>query len=187
MNLKIEKIISSGDGIGWTDGKTFFAPYTIPGEEIRILKAKKDRSFYRVEQFELISESKWRRDAVCPSFGLCGGCMFLHVDYEYQKEIKKSILKELFAQKKLKAPDEIEFISPGEFGVRTRAKVTVEKNKPSFKKRFSHKNIPFDNCPLIHPELNKIISKECKKEKKEAKFSLNIQTVQRSSFQDMTP
>lgn len=157
--MKIEKIISSGDGIAWDDNKTYFVPFTLPGEEISVIRSRKDRSFYRVEEFSFNKSSPFRREPVCPNFGVCGGCSFLHIDYGYQKEIKLLILEEFFKKEKM---DNFpaSFFSVDEFGARNRAKICISNGKPSFFKRFSHDPVFFKKCPLISPELNDIIQKD---------------------------
>jgi len=160
MKLTVEKIISSGDGIGWADGKTFFVSYVIGGEEIEIIDYAKEKSYYRVTDYKLIKKSPQRRKPPCPNFTICGGCQFLHINYSHQKEIKIEILKELFKQKKIAVPEKISFITNGEFHQRTRAKIAVKDGLPAFKKRKEHSNITFKNCMLLHKEFNDLLVKQ---------------------------
>ncbi len=176
MLLKIEKIISSGDGIGWLDGKTFFIPYSIPGELIEITACHKEKSYFKVTEFSIIEKSPFRRNPPCPNFTICGGCSFLHIAYANQAEIKKKILFELFKQKKTELLKEPGFVSIGEFNNRTRAKVSFLDNMPGFKKHGSNEHVPFQFCPLLHPELNNIIVDNRQKLKNEVQIEYSVST-----------
>ncbi len=170
MQLELAKIISSGDAIGWAENKTFFISGVLPGETIEFKDFYKEKSYYRPHNFRIIRQSPQRRKPICPLFGVCGGCSFLNMNYQFQAETKISIFKELILQQKLDIK-EVLFRSEGEFNQRTRAKIIVTNRQPSFRKKMSHETITFENCPLIHPELNKIMTSACKN----MKNGLNIQ------------
>ncbi len=175
MKLKIKKIISSGEGIGWAENKTFFVPFVLPEEEIEVIDYKKEKSFFRVTDFKLLKTSKKRRKPVCKNFTKCGGCSFLHIDYKFQLEIKKQILFETFKQNKIELKIEPEILFLDEFGYRTRAKINFIEKKPAFRERFSHKFVPFENCPLLFPKLNEAILNDAKKDKKgEVQYEYSI-------------
>ncbi len=155
--VTIGKIISSGEGIGWSDGVTYFVPGVIPGETVEILAARPVRRARRAAEFRVVEPSPLRREPPCPLFGRCGGCDLLHMPYELQRETKLLILRDLFGQQKATLAVEPAFIPLPEFGLRTRTKVRILDGLPTFSRRASHERIPFDRCPLIHPALNGII------------------------------
>ncbi len=177
MKLKIEKVISSGDGLGWAEGKTFFVPYTIPGELISFDSFQKEKSHFRVSDFDVVEPSLRRRGPVCPLFTRCGGCSLLHMDYLAQVDVKKSILEDLFRQKGDAIGVPVEFLSIGEFGTRSRAKVSIREGLPGFRRRMSHEHVPFESCPLMHPELNRVVRENAEGfGDAEVQFELSVDT-----------
>jgi len=157
LRITIEKVISSGDGIGWGDGKTYFVPGTLPGELVEIVSVDRVRRAFRATDFRIVAPSADRCEPACPLFGRCGGCDFLHMTYPAQVAAKRSIVAELFRQNGRTIPFEPRFVSIGQFGLRTRAKVHIVGGRPAFTRRASHELVPFTDCPLLHPGLNKII------------------------------
>lgn len=96
INLKIESCSSNGSGIGRHDGMAIFVPATAVGDEItaHILKIKKTYAFAKVES--VIIPSKDRIEPECPVYIKCGGCVFSHMSYDAEKEIKENHVKECF-------------------------------------------------------------------------------------------
>ncbi|MBO4710303.1 class I SAM-dependent RNA methyltransferase [bacterium] len=149
--VKIAKIISNGCGIGWADGKTFFVPYTLSGETVRIKSAVKEKSFFYAEDFELLEASPERRKPLCRYYGICGGCSLQHASYPEQLRIKKLIFSELFKQNQITLDIDPIVITPGETGLRTRAKLFSFKGKPAYRKKRSSDFAQIENCPLLDP------------------------------------
>ena len=149
--VKIAKIISNGCGIGWGEGKTFFVPFTCPGETVRIKSAVKEKSFFYVEDFELLEASPERRKPLCRHYGTCGGCSLQHISYPAQLRIKKAIFSELLKQNQISLDVEPEVITPGELGTRTRAKFFALKGKPAYRRKRSSDFVRIGECPLLDP------------------------------------
>ena len=149
--VKIAKIISNGCGIGWADGKTFFLPYTCPGETVRIRSAQKEKSFFYSEDFELLEASPERRKPLCKYYGICGGCSLQHISYPAQLRIKKAIFLELLKQNQINCEIDPIVITPGETGLRTRAKLFSFQGKPAYRRKRSSDFVKIENCPLLDP------------------------------------
>ena len=149
--VKIAKIISNGCGIGWGEGKTFFVPFTCPGETVRIKSAVKEKSFFYVEDFELLEASPERRKPLCRHYGTCGGCSLQHISYPAQLRIKKAIFSELLKQNQISLDVEPEVITPGELGTRTRAKFFALKGNPAYRRKRSSDFVRIGECPLLDP------------------------------------
>lgn len=96
IKLNIDGCSSNGSGIGRHEGMAIFVPATAVGDEItaHILKVKKNYAFAKVE--EVLSASKDRIAPECPVYLKCGGCVFSHMKYDAEKEIKADHVRECF-------------------------------------------------------------------------------------------
>lgn len=149
--VRIAKIISNGCGIGWAEGKTFFVPYTLPGEIVKVKSALKEKSFFYVEDHELIGTSPERRKPFCKHYGICGGCLLQHASYPAQLRMKKAIFSELLKQNQIDLDIDPVVVTPGETGLRTRAKFFSLKGKPAYRRKRSSDFVQIDYCPLLDP------------------------------------
>lgn len=163
MKVEIVKIISNGYGLGWTEGKTVFVPFTISGETVEVKKMQKEKGHFVASEFELEHISKYRRQPICENYTICGGCSFQHISYPEQLSIKKEIFNELLKQNGIVLEVEPVLFSPGETGIRTRAKVFVTDGVPAFRAYRSNELIKFKNCPVLHPEFIEKIFDDAKR------------------------
>jgi 23S rRNA (uracil1939-C5)-methyltransferase len=92
--VKIEKIVSGGKGMGHLDGKVVFADYCAVGDTA-LIKAIKEKKSYILGEVVGIKEPSADRVALtqdefaCRYFTKCGGCSFWHVDYDTELNYKK--------------------------------------------------------------------------------------------------
>lgn len=90
IELNITAISSEGSGIGRTEeGLAVFVPMSAVGDSlrVRILKVKKTHAFGKIE--EILNPSQDRIEPECPVFRLCGGCVYSHITYEAEAQIKE--------------------------------------------------------------------------------------------------
>lgn len=174
--VKIEKIISNGYGIGWTEGKTWFVPYVIDGETVEVTQFTKVKKVFYADEFTITTPSNKRVEPICPNFTKCGGCDFLHIEYSHQLTLKKEILQDHFKQNGIESlmPEHIETVQPDGMANRTRAKLTLENGKGGFHGKRSHNLYPFDSCPLLHSDLNRVISSFAKNHSGEYRFEYSL-------------
>ena len=87
-----EDITNQGYGIVHIDAMTVFVFGLLPGEKakIRILKVLSRYAFGKIE--ERYTSSAHRQEPVCPAFGKCGGCAFLHMEYSASLKVKQDCL-----------------------------------------------------------------------------------------------
>lgn len=90
INLKITSATAEGSGVGKTeDGIAVFVPLSAIGDEleVRILKVKKTYAFGKIES--IITPSLFRIEPDCPYFSKCGGCVWRHISYDEECNIKQ--------------------------------------------------------------------------------------------------
>ena len=89
IQLTIEDMGVSGEGIGKAEGMTFFVKDALIGDHIRagITKLKKNYGYARL--LEILTPSPWRVQPRCPIHRQCGGCQIQALDYKKQLEFKQ--------------------------------------------------------------------------------------------------
>ncbi len=94
VQLKIEDLGTSGEGIGKADGYTLFVKDAIIGDvvEAKVTKAKKDYGFARL--MKVLSPSPDRVTPKCPLARSCGGCQIQEMAYPRQLIYKEDIVWE---------------------------------------------------------------------------------------------
>lgn len=152
----VKKIIQGGFGLAFHKGKTVFLPYAAPGDKLEFSVSKKKGNIIFGHIERIISPSRLRRDPECPNFGRCGGCDFLHLDYENEIEIKKEMVLETFERiGKIKADISTITKSPSRFGYRNHCIFrTDESGRPGFTMAETDNVIPFpEKGCLLLPEV----------------------------------
>ncbi|MBQ7447178.1 MAG: 23S rRNA (uracil(1939)-C(5))-methyltransferase RlmD [Eubacterium sp.] len=95
IEVTIEDIGTSGEGIGRADGAVLFVRDAVPGDHILagITKVKKTYAYARL--IRIITPSPDRVDPRCDYAGPCGGCQLQTLSYEKQLEYKIRKVKDV--------------------------------------------------------------------------------------------
>ncbi|MCD6379933.1 class I SAM-dependent RNA methyltransferase [bacterium] len=158
----VKKIIQGGLGLAFYEGRTVFLPYTAPGDKVEFSVAKEKGKvlFGRLEK--ILEPSNIRKPPECPNFSKCGGCHFLHLDYEDEIKIKKSMVLETLERiGKFKAVIDNIIVSPSRFGYRNNCIFRTDENgQPGFTMAETDKVIPFpkNGCLLLPKEMREAIA-----------------------------
>jgi 23S rRNA (uracil1939-C5)-methyltransferase len=154
----VEKLVYGGDGLARLDGRVVFAPFVLPGERIRAEAEQEKPGMLRARAAEVLAPAPQRVPAPCPYFGRCGGCHYQHAPYDYQLEVKRSILiEELRRLGKIEPPAEIEIVAGEPWGYRNRAQFHIENGRLGYREARSHKLCAIDRCPISSPKINEAI------------------------------
>jgi 23S rRNA (uracil1939-C5)-methyltransferase len=158
QNLTIDRLARGGSGVGRLtsgpkSGMVVFVPLTAPGDQIHFEIVSEKKSFCLGQLKEITSPSEFRRPADCEYFESCGGCTWLHVDYEEQVRQKKEILGGAFT--KIGFKDSFDFVpSPSEFGYRNRIQLEVREGVGHYHMRGSSELVPIKACKIADPAIN---------------------------------
>lgn len=89
IQVIIEDLSETGEGIGKTDGFTWFIKDTVIGDhvEAKAMKVKKNYGFAHLEQ--IIKPSESRITPLCPVAKQCGGCQLQSMSYEEELRYKE--------------------------------------------------------------------------------------------------
>ena len=163
FRVKTEGYTSSGDGVAKVDGHVIFVKGALDGEtcDIKILKAGKNVSYAKIES--IVSPSPHRALPECASFGKCGGCTLMHMDYDEELRYKKEIVND--ALQRIGGCDirvsEI-YASPDIAHYRNKVIYNIQADKTTglpvygFFRPRSHDVIPGDNCLIGFEEADRI-------------------------------
>ncbi|HEY2823565.1 MAG TPA: 23S rRNA (uracil(1939)-C(5))-methyltransferase RlmD [Candidatus Acidoferrum sp.] len=159
LQLSIEKLVYGGDGLAHADGNTVFAPYVLPGEEVRAsIKTKRNKLIWGKLE-EVTKPAPERQKALCPHFQTCGGCHYQHIPASNQVEFKESILRETLSRLgRIKWDGPIQIHTGEPFGYRNRAQWAFRDAKPMALGYFLPESsviVPIDVCPILSPMLHK--------------------------------
>ena len=90
FQVQIEDMSDTGEGIGKTDGFTWFVKDAVIGDvvEARVMKTKKSYGIARLIQ--VLEPSACRVTPRCPSARQCGGCQLQAMSYEEQLRFKEN-------------------------------------------------------------------------------------------------
>ncbi len=163
--VTIEKIISSGVGLARIDGKVCFVPDVLPQEAAEILIVKEKRDFFEGRVVKILKSSPHRVAPQCNHYTSCGGCNAQHMNYQYQLEIKRAILKEILERTARLSPEcidllepEVEPSQPWEYRNRTQLHGSQTGNYKGFYQRGSNRITSIEHCPVLVPVLQSFLT-----------------------------
>jgi 23S rRNA (uracil1939-C5)-methyltransferase len=173
FEVKIEKIVPGGYGLGFAEGRTVFVSLAAPGDLVRVRVREKKGKVVFAEIVEILQPSSERQTPPCVYFNRCGGCDFQQMNYPAQLRAKTAIVRDCLQRiGKINYEREIEIIaSPDDFNYRLRAQwhLDAPRRKIGYFKRHSHQIIDVEDCPILAPPL--------KAKLKEFRQSLNWQDL----------
>lgn len=152
VDLRIEKLVTGGDGLARDDQGACFVPRTAPGDLVRAAVVEQRRGYRRAELREVLEPGPDRQDAPCPHFADCGGCDLQHLAPAGQLAAKTGIVLECFQrQGKLDVAD---IMGPPVAGAPLgwRGSLRLHAHPTGFyglHRRGSHDVVPIGECPVM--------------------------------------
>jgi 23S rRNA (uracil1939-C5)-methyltransferase len=165
MQLKIEKLVYGGEGMGHADGVAVFVPFVLPGETVAVRLAAQKKKFARGRVEKLVESSPQRVAAPCPYFTRCGGCHYQHLPYDAQLAYKKEILVETLSRLggiHWEGPVAVHGSPP--FGYRNRAQWKVRAKDEDgaaigYLEAGSQSLCPVERCSILSPALESVLER----------------------------
>ena len=158
VKVTIESLAHDGRGVAHVDGKVIFIDEALPGEEVEFIYTESRKDYAEGKVVNLLSRAADRVDALCPHYGVCGGCSFQHVNSSAQIRIKQDLLAEQFKRiGKVAMPELWEPLEGPHWGYRRKARMGVKyvakKNRVlvGFRERRNPYLAEIDNCIVMHP------------------------------------
>lgn len=158
--LTADKMLSDGFAMARTDKGIVFVEGLLPGETGIVERNGKKGGIPFFKTTEVTTASEHRREPVCDKFGRCGGCNWLHMDYNFQVESKREILFDLMSRVgKIQDFPEPEIFTADEYAYRQRVqfKIDAKYGAVGFFQRNSNTVVSIDHCPLLTEPLNDLL------------------------------
>jgi 23S rRNA (uracil1939-C5)-methyltransferase len=156
--LTIEKLVYGGEGLARLEGKVVLTPFVLPGEVVRVEIERAKNDLWRGRLIEVLQPSPSRITPGCPYFQRCGGCQYQHMDYAFQLEQKRAILREVLLRVgKIEFAGDIGVISGDPWQYRNRVQLHIESGKVGYFGQGSRDLCAIDHCPIASPKLNETI------------------------------
>ena len=156
VELRIERLTASGDGLSHWEGQAVLVPRTAPGDTVQVRLTREGKQLYG-EGLSVVTPGPGRQTPPCPVADRCGGCDWMHLTPEAQLQAKvEQVVRTL----------ERAGIAPGSYGLRPplapppalgyrrRATLHVGRSGLHYFARGSHQPVPIQACPALVPALS---------------------------------
>lgn len=154
LRLTVTDMNNLGYGVGHADGLTVFVRGGVVGETVEAKIIKVTKTYLVALLVRVLSPSAHRREADCPSFPACGGCVYRHVTYAHELELKRAYVENAFRKAGVTAEVEAVRTAGSTEGYRNKAQYPILPEPASGKARIgffagaSHRLVPSDRCRL---------------------------------------
>ncbi len=156
--VSIEKLIPEGKALGrLADGRIVIAQGAIPGDRILLERFSERKGLVSAQSFRLVAASPLRVTPSCSVAERCGGCDWMMLRIQEQRQSKIELLKEaLWRTGKIDFRERgIElFIGQRAEGYRGRVRLAVQHDRIGFYQRGSHELIEPERCAVSSPAVN---------------------------------
>jgi len=150
LELTVEALGASGDGVAFDHGRAMDVPGALPGERVRLTLHRDGPAVER------LSDSPERVAPLCPVFERCGGCTLQHASATLQRDTRLAALRRALPAALRELPVAWH-PSPTPFGWRTRARLAWESDRVGVRlghrARRSRAVVDTRACPVLVPGL----------------------------------
>ncbi|MBQ9448250.1 MAG: 23S rRNA (uracil(1939)-C(5))-methyltransferase RlmD [Acholeplasmatales bacterium] len=163
--VKIESYDVNGYGVCHIDKKVVFVEKALKDEEVIIEITNEHKKYAFAKIVKILAKSSHRQAEACPYARYCGGCDFMHMDYETECEIKQNKVKQTLKEFNYELLDIIK--NDNLYNYRNKIMVPVRKDEEGdiiygFYQKMSHDVIPMDKCLVSNELSNNIVSLICR-------------------------
>lgn len=160
LTLSVDSFGFEAEGVCRHQGQVVFVPGALPGEEIRALIVKVQKSHAFGKLLEVTKASEARRIPPCPYYPRCGGCGTQHMSYEEELSMKRRLVQELMTRiggLDVEVPPVLGMDDPWHYRNKTSQPVTMQSGLPAagFYERRSHRVIATERCLIAMPQSDK--------------------------------
>ena len=149
-DVVIESVDDIGNGVTRINNIVVFVPYTLSHEKVKIKIVNVSKRFAVGKVIEFITKSDKRCEVKCHCYNECGGCNFLHINFDDEKNIKINYINKLFNIN-------IESVlTNNEYNYRNKATFHIKDGKIGYYSEKTNDIVEFNNCLLLDNRINDI-------------------------------
>lgn len=146
----IESVDDIGNGVTRINNIVVFVPYTLNNEKVKIKIVSISKRFAVGKVIEFITKSDKRCEVKCNCYNECGGCNFLHINFNDELSIKKNYINKLFNT------NINTVLTNNEYNYRNKATFHIKDGKIGYYSEKTNDIIEFNNCLLLDNRINDI-------------------------------
>ncbi len=167
LSLQITDLNNLGFGVGRApDGRAVFVAGTVAGDTVNAQIIKVNKGYAVARTLEILTPSPDREEGFCDAPATCGGCVYRHLTYARELELKRNYVKHAFAKAGL-SNVEIEPVRTTGVtkGYRNKAEYPITGGKNGLYGGFyaakTHRVVPADTCSLQPAVFGEILRETC--------------------------
>ncbi|KAF3887224.1 MULTISPECIES: 23S rRNA (uracil(1939)-C(5))-methyltransferase RlmD [Nostocales] len=164
IEVEIVDLSDTGDGVGRWNDRVVFVPDTVPGDRVAVRLVYVKPSYARGQIQRLLKKSSHRVRPSCIVADKCGGCQWLHINYEYQIEAKRNQVIQGLQRIGSFAQPPVDPMLSGSQCLGYRNKVTYPVGlsrtglvQAGYYQKSSHQLINLNQCPVQDPRFNPLL------------------------------
>lgn len=146
----IESVDDIGNGVTRINNIVVFVPYTLSNEKVKIKIVSISKRFAVGKVIEFITKSDKRCEVKCNYYNECGGCNFLHINFNDELSIKINYINKLFNT------NINTVLTNNEYNYRNKATFHIKDGKIGYYSEKTNNIIEINNCLLLDNRINDI-------------------------------
>ena len=164
IDLTIDDLSNSGDGVGRWQDRVVFVANTVPGDRLRVRLTRVKPTYGYGKQLSILESSSERIRPACIVADKCGGCQWQAVAYAQQLKTKErqvlSALQHIGGfetipmQPILGAPTPLAYRNKAPYPL---ARGTGGLVKAGYYRQGTHQIVNLNQCPIQHESLNPLL------------------------------
>ncbi len=165
--LTVTDLNNLGAGVARAeDGRVVFVRGAVSGDEIKAEVIKVAKDFLVGRLLSVISPSPYREEGFCAAPNACGGCVYRHVTYAHELDLKREYVVHAFRKAGLHDVTVLPVKSTGKTqGYRNKGQYPVAKTKDGIRAGFyaakSHNLIAAEGCMIQNEAFSPIVRSIC--------------------------
>lgn len=165
LEVAIEDLTDTGDGVGRSHDRVVFVPDTVPGDRALVRLVRVKRQYARGKLHELLEASPHRQRPHCIVADKCGGCQWQQIHYDYQLQAKYHQVTQILTRIGGLSDPPVDplLISSEELGYRNKvtypfARSSQGRVQAGYYQKGSHKLVNLNQCPVQDSRLDPLLA-----------------------------
>lgn len=160
--IQIERLGTSGEGVGRYENFTVFVPQALPNERVLTVIEEVKKTYARGRIHKILQESPDRTTPLCEIYDECGGCQLQHLSYEAQLCAKRAQVMEALAHigklPQIPVNETLRAEKPWNYRNKMQFPIGLHKNRlvVGCFAQGSHRIINTENCHIQHGANNEL-------------------------------